>query len=127
MVDKAPTLRSSAPGNDRAAYDKAYAAKRKTDPVLAEIERLRGGKAFKTFRAWFNRRHPLCWLCEREGRTQVSEAVHHIRGLAENPEDLIDESKCVGLCRSHHAEINAAERRGENTEARFADWKPSND
>jgi 5-methylcytosine-specific restriction protein A len=55
--------------------------------------------AWRRFREWFLGRHPLCHDCEREPSTEV----HHILKVAEHPELRLEESNCLGLCKSCHS------------------------
>lgn len=55
--------------------------------------------AWRRFREWFIRRHPICSDCQ----IKATSDVHHIRKLRDYPELRRVESNCMGLCGSCHA------------------------
>ncbi len=61
---------------------------------------------WRNFRLHFLREHPLCNRC----LTEAARDVHHVRKLADHPEDLLDETQCEALCHGCHS---AATARGE--------------
>jgi hypothetical protein len=102
-----------------------YDQRRKQDPRLAAVARLRNSPAYRDFRAWFQRRHPLCcdpfkahWPAAR-AMTQV----HHIEGLIDRPDTLRSERDCAPLCNECHGRISAAERDGKDTRHLFDPWR----
>ena len=59
--------------------------------------------AWRRLRDDYIRRHPVCVLCEREGRTTAAEVVDHIQPIAVAPDRRLDETNLRSLCRDHHA------------------------
>ena len=60
------------------------------------------------------RLHPLCQMCEKEGRITLAEEVHHIRPI-ESMNDAIsmqslayDPTNLMSVCRECHHKIHAA-------------------
>ena len=37
-----------------------------------------GSRRWRNFRRWYLSAHPLCEICEEEGRTRAAQEVHHI-------------------------------------------------
>ncbi len=58
-------------------------------------------------RAQFLAAHPLCAVCERDGRVTAAEEVHHILPLAKGGTHA--EENLLALCRSCHSRITARE------------------
>ncbi|HVJ09705.1 MAG TPA: HNH endonuclease signature motif containing protein [Acidisarcina sp.] len=84
---------------------------------VREPDRYRGSAAsrgydskWRTFRAGYLRRHPLCVDCESVGHVAMARHVHHIKKLAEHPRLKYAESNLMPLCEEHH---NARTARGE--------------
>ena len=63
------------------------------------------GRAWKRIRDRYMNAHPLCELCQQEGRLVKAEQVHHIKPLAEGG-DHRDEN-LMSLCHSCHSKIHA--------------------
>jgi 5-methylcytosine-specific restriction enzyme A len=55
--------------------------------------------AWRRFRKWFLKYHPLCADCARAASTDV----HHVKKVREFPELALKASNCMGLCHSCHA------------------------
>ena len=100
---------------------KQYEQKRMADPALRESKKIRNSARWQRFRNSFKKRHPLCWLCEQEGRVEPVAQVHHIQSLRKRPDLAYVEYNCVSLCEYHHNKINGAERRGVDTTVLFKD------
>ena len=66
-------------------------------------------KAWRAFRAWFIRRHPVC---STPGCHAPTAEVDHIIPLARGGA-LLDEQNCDGKCTPCHSRKTAAENRGE--------------
>ena len=62
------------------------------------------------------REHPVCQMCEQEGRAVPTRCIHHIipvesgRTEAECRDLCFRKSNCMALCLQHHADIHKAER-----------------
>ena len=57
-------------------------------------------------------RHPLCVMCEAEGRTSAAVIRDHIVPLAEGGTE--DDANCQGLCQAHHdAKTHEESMRGQ--------------
>jgi 5-methylcytosine-specific restriction protein A len=79
-------------------------------PRLAQpqrTERLRGRAAVDRRADWL-RRHPLCCMCEAEGRTTVASVVDHRTPLWEGGADDY-ETNGQSLCDPHHDAKTAEE------------------
>ena len=57
------------------------------------------------FRDRYIQEHPLCELCQQEGRLTPAEEVHHKKPLAEGGTHARD--NLIALCKSCHARIHA--------------------
>ena len=123
MPNRPPTHR---PVTLTSRHDEAHAeVRRLNDPLLRRAHALRGTARWQRVRDRFRRSHPLCCLCEREGRTTPATAVHHIRPLRECIASgqigmAYASSNLASLCDQHHAKVDAIERRGGNTAAMFS-------
>lgn len=71
------------------------------DPAV----RHRYGRAWKRIRDRYIQEHPLCELCQRDGRLTPAEEVHHKVPLSEGGTHARD--NLVALCKSCHARIHA--------------------
>ena len=71
------------------------------DPAV----RRRYGRAWKRIRDRYIQEHPLCELCQRDGRLTPAEEVHHKVPLSEGGTHARD--NLVALCKSCHARIHA--------------------
>ncbi len=65
--------------------------------------------AWRTFRAWFIKRHPLCTRCLAWKRMTRTEHVHHVIPRKERPDLALSEDNCEALCAACH---NVLEPRG---------------
>lgn len=80
--------------------------------------RKRYGRAWKRIRDSYISAHPLCELCQRDGKLTPAREVHHIQPLADGGTHACD--NLMALCTSCHSTITAREggrweprRRGE--------------
>lgn len=64
----------------------------------------RYGYHWKKIRDRYVKKHPLCELCQKEGRFVPVEEVHHIVPLSEGGTN--DEENLMSLCRSCHERIH---------------------
>lgn len=65
--------------------------------------------------------HPLCEMCEREGRLTPATEVHHITPVEDMPEDrqmalMFDPHNLMSLCHRHHVEVHIEMGKGGNKE-----------
>lgn len=70
---------------------------------------LRKRPRYRNFRKAFLRKHRLCRRCLAEGRNELATDVHHMRSLAQYPEDLCDERYCDPLCTRCHRIVERGE------------------
>ena len=54
------------------------------------------------------REHPLCFDCQREGRTTAASHVHHVVELATAPDLALDPSNHRSLCHACHSRLHAS-------------------
>ena len=73
------------------------------DPAM----RKRYGGAWPHIRALFLATHPLCAVCQREGRVTAAEEVHHILPLSRGGTHA--EDNLMALCKECHSRITARE------------------
>lgn len=98
MPDKIPTYRP--PGADQARD----ICRRQHDRQRADAEsrRLRGKRVYRDrFVPMILAERPTCEECGRVS----SAVVHHIRKLADHPEDLLDPEHVAALCKPCHDRI----------------------
>ena len=73
------------------------------DPAMQK----RYGGAWPRIRALFLAVHPLCTVCQREGRVMAAEEVHHILPLSQGGTHA--EDNLMALCKECHSRITARE------------------
>ena len=71
------------------------------DPAV----RRRYGRAWKRIRDSYVQQHPLCEMCQKDGRLVATEEVHHKVPLSEGGTHARD--NLIALCKSCHAKIHA--------------------
>lgn len=71
------------------------------DPAV----RCRYGRAWKRIRDSYVQQHPLCEMCQKDGRLVATEEVHHKVPLSEGGTHARD--NLIALCKSCHARIHA--------------------
>ena len=62
------------------------------------------GRAWKRIRDSYAAAHPLCEMCQREGRLVPTEEVHHKLPISKG--GTHDRSNLMSLCRSCHTKIH---------------------
>ena len=62
------------------------------------------GRAWKKIRARYVAAHPLCEMCQAEGRLTPTEIVHHIKELSDG--GTHDFSNLMSVCKSCHNKIH---------------------
>lgn len=67
--------------------------------------RRRYGRAWKRIRDSYVQQHPLCELCQKDGRLTATEEVHHKVPLSEGGTHARD--NLIALCKPCHARIHA--------------------
>lgn len=84
-----------------------------------EYERKRGNSAQRGYdhrwrkaRKMFLKEHPLCVMCEKEGKTTPATEVHHVIPFKGDMSLFWDESNWVALCKRCHSRITATEDSG---------------
>ena len=68
----------------------------------------RYGRAWKKIRARYVAAHPLCEMCQEEGRFTSVEIVHHIKELSDG--GTHDEINLMSVCKSCHSKIHMIRR-----------------
>ena len=69
----------------------------------------RYGRAWRRIREFYIQAHPICELCEKEGRLTLAEEVHHILPLTDG--GTHDERNLMALCKSCHSRITVRDGR----------------
>ncbi len=83
----------------------------------APVVRVRGRRLQALRRALFAA-HPLCVMCEAEGRTALAKIRDHIAPLAEGNQDQPNNGGCQGLCQAcSDAKTHAESMRGQRRKA----------
>ena len=67
--------------------------------------RRRYGRVWKRIRDAYVQQHPVCELCQRDGRLVATEEVHHKVPLAEG--GTHNRNNLISLCKACHAKIHA--------------------
>ncbi|MFZ1935978.1 MAG: HNH endonuclease signature motif containing protein [Thermoguttaceae bacterium] len=62
------------------------------------------------FAASYKRRHPLCAVCEAEGRTTLADLPHHIIPIQEGGEIYPDDDGLLPVCYSCHQRVEGLGR-----------------
>jgi len=89
-------------------------AKREDRRVRAD---LRGyDNDWRRLRDRYIRAHPLCVMCEAEGRVTIAEVVHHIKPIDKSGARM-DVNNLMSTCRNCHEKLHGRKRE-ENT------WQP---
>lgn len=73
-----------------------------------EPKRIRGRK-LQQLRMQLFKAHPLCVLCEAEGRVTLAVCRDHTRSLSEGGVDTASNEGCQALCQACHDRKSAAE------------------
>lgn len=101
----------------------AYEHRRRRDPSLAAAAKVRSSGAWAACRKAFRTAHPLCCdpLKLHADRAEPTQAVHHIRGLAQDAShrNATSFDNLAPLCTACHARIEAMERAGRSTAHHF--------
>jgi len=113
MANKAKKYCAHFPCN-QIAVDGAYcpahrppAPPKETDPFYLSVR-------WRRFRGWYLRNHPLCELCEREGRLTPAQMVDHIIELKDGG-DRLSEENAQALCwKCHNVKTAAEQKRRKN-------------
>ncbi len=56
--------------------------------------------------------HPLCEMCEKEGKTTIADEVHHIKPISTGQNELeyieigFNPNNLMALCEKHHHELH---------------------
>ena len=74
-------------------------------PRRAADVRRKYGRAWKRIRDSYVQQHPLCEVCQKDGRLVATEEVHHKVPLSEGGTHARD--NLIALCKSCHARIHA--------------------
>ncbi len=114
-----PDARGRQPG------DREYRARRLTDPLQVEAERIRSSARWKRVRAWKMKVSPLCETCLEAGVTRAAVDVDHVVALVDliragTPELAFQLTSLASICRSCHNQKTSREgleRRQRTTHA----------
>ena len=106
-----PCARIAVPGS-------AYCQDHQPPPAVKQADDFYLSPPWRRFREWFVRRHPLCEMCEREGRTERTVIVDHIRELKDGGARY-DEGNVQSLCRACHNKKTAQEMKKRGKIAYF--------
>ena len=91
-------------------------AERQENPARTEeytrARRIRSSARWQKIRKTILSRRPICELCHKA----ISYEVHHIKAVAAAPDLAFVSSNLAALCQRCHLKIEAAERRGIDTE-----------
>lgn len=71
------------------------------DPAV----RRRYGRAWKRIRDRYAAAHPLCELCQKNGKLIPTEEIHHMTPLSEG--GTHNEENLIALCKPCHARLHA--------------------
>lgn len=91
---------------------------RRSLPKPAEPERMSGRAAVDRRARWLQV-HPLCCMCEREGKVRLAQVVDHITPLWAGGADDYD-SNGQSLCNEHH-DAKTAREAGERVAGGYSD------
>lgn len=69
------------------------------------------GRRWRQARQAYLVEHPLCKMCEAEGKVTPARDVDHIVRHKGNPLVFWDETNWQGLCKYHHQSVKASEER----------------
>ena len=70
------------------------------------------GRRWRNLRRQFLTEHPLCVMCQKEGKVTAADELDHIERHRGDPVKFYDESNLQGLCRYHHRTIKLRMERG---------------
>jgi len=88
---------------EHAKLEAARYEKYQRDPAVKK----RYGRSWKLVRDRFLAQHPLCEMCQKEGRLTEAEEVHHIVPLSQGGSNARE--NLMSLCKSCHSAITAKE------------------
>lgn len=88
---------------EHAKQEAAIYEKYQRDPAVKK----RYGRSWKCVRDRFLAQHPLCEVCQKEGRLTPVEEVHHIVPLSKGGTNATE--NLMSLCKSCHSAVTAKE------------------
>jgi len=68
-----------------------------------ESESQRQGRRWRTWAGWYRMQHPTCERC----RADLSDEVHHVVPVSEDPTRTFDVDNVKALCKRCHHEVHA--------------------
>lgn len=80
--------------------------------------------AWRRLRLRFLAEHPLCVMCERQGRTVAANIVDHVEAIAKAPHRRLDWANLQALCQPCHDSVKQREERGRPVLAVGVDGMP---
>ena len=83
------------PGSAYCAQHRPARAPKEADPFYLTVR-------WRRFRNWYLAQHPLCEMCEREGRQTIATMVDHVTEIKDGGA-LTDEENAQSLCSKCHA------------------------
>lgn len=94
-------------------------------PEAAEYRKLYKSKAWRNGRALFLAQHPLCCICEKNGRVTAANTVDHIKPHKGDPALFFAQGNWQSLCAACHSSHKQAEERTGFGKAIGADGWPT--
>lgn len=100
--------------DDGSKYCESHKAKKEESVRLYDKRRGSPSKrgynySWVNFRKHYLREHPLCVVCEREGRITPASEIHHIKRLRDGGDKFTDDN-LMPLCHSCHSRITMSNR-----------------
>lgn len=84
-----------------------------------DASRFRDTATWQKVRKLARQTMPLCvdpfGVHRLSGRFEITEDIHHVRGVESHPELSCDLDNLAGLCRLCHARVSGMERAGQDT------------
>ena len=99
---KFPCRNMAIPGSAYCAKHQPAKAHKDADPFYTSVR-------WRRFRDWYIGKHPLCEMCQAEGREVTAVIVDHIVELKDGGAPL-DEDNAQSLCRACHNRKTATEK-----------------
>lgn len=101
MANRPPKYCASFPCGNLAVPGSSYCPDHRPARAPKEADDFYVSVAWRRFRSWYLRNHPLCELCRLEGRTTPAMMVDHITELVDGGAPL-EEENAMSLCWKCH-------------------------
>jgi 5-methylcytosine-specific restriction enzyme A len=109
MANRPPKYCQAYPCPALAGPGSAYCAQHKPARAPKDTEPFYLSPAWRRFRIWYLRNHPLCELCQAEGRNTPAAMVDHVVELKDGG-DRLSEANAMSLCWKCHGVKTANEK-----------------